>query len=227
MLKLNEIATGYRTTQILFNVNLTVNEGQLVALLGRNGMGKTTTIRVICGLLKPTYGNLSFKGQHLDGLTPFMISRLGIGLVPEGRRCFSSLTVEENLLATARKGQWNSKRVFQLFPQLQEKVNQPARTLSGGEQQMLSIGRALTTNPKLLLMDEATEGLAPMIRQEIWDVIYKLKNQSEMSILLIDKPIKEIRTLADHCVILERGLDVWNGTPEELTDSITNKFLGI
>lgn len=227
MLELKGIAAGYQTSQVLSDINLNVARGQLVALLGRNGMGKTTTIRVICRMLKATKGTLMFDGRNLANLPSFAVSRLGIGLVPEGRRCFASLTVEENLLASARRGEWTIQQVYELFPQLKEKHNQLARTLSGGEQQMLSIGRALMTNPRLLLMDEATEGLAPMVRNEIWNVISTLKHQSDMAILLIDKPIKEIKTLADYCVIIERGRNVWSGPPMELTDALTNQYLGI
>jgi len=227
MLELKGIAAGYQTSQVLSDINLNVARGQLVALLGRNGMGKTTTIRVICRMLKATKGTLMFDSRNLANLPSFAVSRLGIGLVPEGRRCFASLTVEENLLASARRGEWTIQQVYELFPQLKEKHNQLARTLSGGEQQMLSIGRALMTNPRLLLMDEATEGLAPMVRNEIWNVISTLKHQSDMAILLIDKPIKEIKTLADYCVIIERGRNVWSGPPMELTDALTNQYLGI
>ncbi len=227
MLELKGIDAGYQTSQVLSDINLNVAQGQLVALLGRNGMGKTTTIRVICRMLKATKGTLMFDSRNLANLPSFAVSRLGIGLVPEGRRCFASLTVEENLLASARRGEWTIQQVYELFPQLKEKHNQLARTLSGGEQQMLSIGRALMTNPRLLLMDEATEGLAPMVRNEIWNVISTLKRQSDMAILLIDKPIKEIKTLADYCVIIERGRNVWSGPPMELTDALTNQYLGI
>jgi len=227
MLELKGIDAGYQTSQVLSDINLNVAQGQLVALLGRNGMGKTTTIRVICRMLKATKGTLMFDSRNLANLPSFAVSRLGIGLVPEGRRCFASLTVEENLLASARRGEWTIQQVYELFPQLKEKHNQLARTLSGGEQQMLSIGRALMTNPRLLLMDEATEGLAPMVRNEIWNVISTLKHQSDMAILLIDKPIKEIKTLADYCVIIERGRNVWSGPPMELTDALTNQYLGI
>ena len=185
MLTVSGLETFYGASQALFGVDLALGEGEMVALLGRNGMGKTTTLRSICGLTPPRRGEVVFEGRHLAGLRGFRIARLGIGLVPEGRRCFANLSVWENLVATARGSGWTLEKVYALFPRLEERAGQSARTLSGGEQQMLAIGRALMTNPKLLILDEATEGLAPIIRQEIWTVIARLKAQG-LSTLIVD-----------------------------------------
>jgi branched-chain amino acid transport system ATP-binding protein len=191
VLSVEAIETFYGPSQALFGVSLEVPEGRMVALLGRNGMGKTTTIRSILGLVPPSRGRIVLGGVDLAGLDAFKIARRGIGLVPEGRRVFGNLSVQENLVAAARPGPWTLARVCALFPQLRERTGQQGRTLSGGEQQMLAIGRALMTNPKLLLLDEATEGLAPLIRREIWRAIGQLKAEG-LGLLLVDKNLQEL-----------------------------------
>ncbi|MEP4560119.1 MAG: ABC transporter ATP-binding protein [Nitratireductor sp.] len=220
------LQTFYGASQALFGVDLAVGEGEVVALMGRNGMGKTTTIRSICGLNPPRTGTLRFAGSSLQGLRPHRVARLGIGLVPEGRRCFPNLTVEENLTAAARPGPWTLARIEALFPRLAERRRQYAISLSGGEQQMLAVGRALMTNPKLLILDEATEGLAPVIRQDIWSSIRKLKQEGQ-AILVVDKTMSELLPVADRCVVLEKGMTVWSGLPAELSDDIRNRYLGV
>ena len=194
--------------------------------MGRNGMGKTTTVRTVSALLRPRDGAITFAGRPTRSLAVHRVARLGIGLVPEGRRCFAPLTVEENLTAAARPGHWTQARVEALFPRLAERRAQTASTLSGGEQQMLAIGRALMTNPRLLILDEATEGLAPVVRQEIWAAIHALK-RAGLSILVIDKTLKEISRVADRCFILERGRTVWTGGPAALTDAVADRYLGV
>jgi branched-chain amino acid transport system ATP-binding protein len=228
MLTVSGLETFYGASQALFGVELALGEGEMVALLGRNGMGKTTTLRSICGLTPPLRGEVVFEGRSLAGLRGFRIARLGIGLVPEGRRCFANLSVWENLVATARGSGWTLEKVYTLFPRLQERAGQSARTLSGGEQQMLAIGRALMTNPKLLILDEATEGLAPIIRQEIWAVLARLKAQG-LSTLIVDKNLKELAPLADRCVVLEKGRTVWHGVPADLLadPGLQNRYLGV
>ncbi|MDJ0934161.1 MAG: ABC transporter ATP-binding protein [Kiloniellales bacterium] len=228
MLTVNGLETFYGPSQALFGVELELGEGEMVALLGRNGMGKTTTLRSICGLTPPRRGEVVFEGRNLAGLRGFRIARLGIGLVPEGRRCFANLNVWENLVATARGSGWTLDKVYALFPRLEERAEQSARTLSGGEQQMLAIGRALMTNPKLLILDEATEGLAPIIRQEIWAVIARLKAQG-LSTLIVDKNLKELAPLADRCILLEKGRTVWQGVPSALLADVDlqNRYLGV
>ena len=204
------IAAFYGAAQALFGVSLRVGEGEAVALVGRNGMGKTTTIRAILGLTPPAAGSVRFRGQALAGLAPHRIARLGLGLVPEGRQVFPTLTVAENLVATARPGPWTVARVGTLFPRLAERARQPARTLSGGEQQMLAIGRALMTNPALLILDEATEGLAPLVRDEIWAVLARLKAEG-LAILVVDKDVRALSALADRFTVLEKGRVAWEG----------------
>ena len=226
LLELARVEAGYGPIQALFGVDLTVAEGEVVALMGRNGMGKTTTIRAICNLTPPTAGRLRFADADIARLAPHRIARMGIGLVPEGRRCFPNLTVEENLLAAARDGKWTFRTVTELFPRLAERRQQMASTLSGGEQQMLAIGRALMTNPRLLILDEATEGLAPVIRQDIWAAIRTLKADGQ-SILIVDKTLGELLPLADRCVILENGRTVWTGIPEALGRDVQDRYLGI
>ena len=228
MLAVRDLEAFYGPSQALFGVDFAVGEGEMVALLGRNGMGKTTTIRAICGLTPPRGGSVSFCGRDLRGLPAFRVARLGIGLVPEGRRCFPNLTVRENLLATARDGAWDRTRTEALFPRLGERADQSARTLSGGEQQMLAIGRALMTNPRLLVLDEATEGLAPVIRQEIWAAIRAVKDSGQ-AILIVDKNLKDLLPLSDACVILEKGRSVWHGTPDALAadPGLQDRFLGV
>lgn len=226
LLELSGVTAWYGHSQALFGVDLEVAEGEAVALLGRNGMGKTTTIRTICQLMPNPQGELRFAGRNISGLAAHKVARLGIGLVPEGRRCFAQLTVYENLLAAARSGQWDFAAVGRLFPRLSERKDQQAQTLSGGEQQMLAIGRALMTNPRLLVLDEATEGLAPVVRQEIWRALTQLREQGQ-ALLVVDKNLAELRPMVDHCVILEKGCTVWAGVPEALTLAIEDCYLGV
>ena len=226
LLKISGLETFYGPSQALFGVDLDVEQGQVVALMGRNGMGKTTTIASICGLAEFSGGQVTFKGVSLARMPSFKIARLGVGLVPEGRRCFPNLTVYENLIAAARSGSWTLERVYDFFPRLQERHNQYANTLSGGEQQMLAIGRALMTNPDLLMLDEATEGLAPVIRKEIWQAVRGLKEAGQ-SILIVDKTLSELLPVADRCFILEKGVTVWRGRPDELTKDIEDRYLGV
>ncbi|MFC0386496.1 ABC transporter ATP-binding protein [Muricoccus vinaceus] len=220
MLRVEGLQAGYGAAQVLFDVNLAVEPGEVVTLLGRNGMGKTTTVRAIMGLNPPRGGCVAFRGKVVSGLPPEGVARRGIGLVPEGRQVFPTLTVRENLVATAADREraahpWTLERVFALFPRLKERAGQSARTLSGGEQQMLAIGRALMTNPHLLILDEATEGLAPVIRAEIWSTLAALKAEGQ-AILLIDKTLAALRRLADRHTVLEKGRTVWSGTGAEL-----------
>ncbi|MDX5358874.1 MAG: ABC transporter ATP-binding protein [Rhodobacterales bacterium] len=220
MLNVSGLSAAYGASQVLFDVSLEIREGEVVTLLGRNGMGKTTTVRSIMGLVAPKSGGVQFEGQSVAGLSPEKIARMGAGLVPEGRQIFSTLTVRENLVATAsnrlkRAEPWTLQKVYELFPRLGERAGQLAGTLSGGEQQMLAVGRALMTNPRLLILDEATEGLAPVIRTEIWHVIEKLKSQGQ-SILLIDKNLGVLKRLADRHYIIEKGRTVWSGSGADL-----------
>ncbi len=226
LLQVSQITAWYGASQALFGVDLEIGEGEVVALLGRNGMGKTTTIRTICRMLAHTEGAISFAGHDLARLPSHKVARLGVGLVPEGRRCFANLTVRENLIAAARPGEWGLSEVDRLFPTLGQRANQMASTLSGGEQQMLAIGRALMTNPKLLILDEATEGLAPVVRHEIWRAIHALKNAG-LSILLVDKTLKELLAVANRCVVLEKGTTAWTGEPGGLTAEISDRYLGV
>lgn len=226
LLSIKGLETFYGASQALFGVDLDVNEGEVVALMGRNGMGKTTTINSIFGLVRARSGAISFAGKQVAAMRPHRIARLGLGLVPEGRRCFPNLTVLENLLAAARGNEWTVQKVGELFPRLNERRDQFANTLSGGEQQMLAIGRALMTNPSLLVLDEATEGLAPVIRQDIWAAIRKLKAAGQ-SILVVDKTLTELLPVADRCFVLEKGATVFAGTPEQLTPALQDRYLGV
>ena len=226
LLEINELKSWYGLSQALFDVYLEINQGEVVALLGRNGMGKSTTIRSICGLISNYEGDIKFKNISITNQPSYKIAQLGIGLVPEGRRAFTNLTVLENLTATAVEGEWNLDKVFHLFPKLAERKHQNASTLSGGEQQMLVIGRALMTNPNLLILDEATEGLSPTIRSEIWKVITILKSKG-VSILIIDKSLKQLQDLADKFYILEKGKTVWDGSSKNLTSKIAQRYLGV
>ena len=215
MLRVENLAAAYGSSRVLFDVTFAVGEGEFATLLGRNGMGKTTTIKTIMGLVPARGGRVVFDGVDVTGKTPEAIARLGVGLVPEGRQIFPTLTVRENLVATAadrfgRDNPWNLERVYDLFPRLGERHGQWARTLSGGEQQMLAIGRALMTNPRLLILDEATEGLAPVIRAEIWSVLSALKAQN-LSILVVDKSIDVLRRMANRHNVIEKGHIVWTG----------------
>ncbi|SDF23396.1 ABC transporter ATP-binding protein [Limimaricola pyoseonensis] len=226
LLEVEELTAAYGQVQALFGVSLKLEEGEALALMGRNGMGKTTTIACITRMLGARSGRIAFAGHDLGRLPSHKAARLGLGLVPEGRRAFRGLTVRENLMAAARKGEWTFDKVAELFPRLAERADQKAETLSGGEQQMLVIGRALMTNPRLLILDEATEGLAPVVRQEIWAAIRALKARGQ-SILIVDKSLKELATVADRCTVLERGRDVWHGTPAKLTPDLAHRFLGV
>lgn len=226
LLNVEGLNAWYGQSQVLFGVNIFVNEGQVVSLMGRNGMGKSTTISSICGMMAHIEGKVTFDNIALVGMQSYKIARSGIGLVPEGRRAFPNLTVLENLTAAATHGPWDLQRVYAMFPRLEERAAQSAATLSGGEQQMLVIGRALMTNPKLLILDEATEGLAPVIRQEIWAAVHRLKSEG-MSILIVDKTLKELLAVADNCFVLERGQTVWTGTPNAMTPEIADQYLGV
>ncbi len=226
LLNVQDITTYYGASQALFGVDFSVAEGEVVALMGRNGMGKSTTIKSICNLMPPKTGRISFSGKGTERLAPYKVARLGVGLVPEGRRCFPNLSVHENLVAAARPGPWTLEKVNALFPRLQERHAQMAKSLSGGEQQMLAIGRALMTNPLLLILDEATEGLAPVIRQDIWRAIRQLKAEG-LSILVVDKTLTELLPVADRCVILENGRSVWQGTSGDLAADVQDRYLGV
>lgn len=226
LLEIKSLKSWYGESQALFDVNLEIEKGEIVALLGRNGMGKSTTINSICGMVHKYAGNINFNNASLIGMPSYRIAQLGIGLVPEGRRAFSNLTVLENLVATAVDGEWNLFEIYKLFPSLEERKFQLASSLSGGEQQMLVIGRALMTNPKLLILDEATEGLSPTIRIEIWKVIETLKSK-DISILIIDKSLKQLLDLADKFYIVEKGRTVWEGVSQNLTSQIAQKYLGV
>ena len=226
LLELDGVEAFYGASQALFGVSLDISEGEVVALMGRNGMGKTTTINSILGLVRPRAGSIAFAGRQVAGMRPHRIARLGLGLVPEGRRCFPKLTVTENLVAAARGGAWTIERVVELFPRLGERRGQYANTLSGGEQQMLAIGRALMTNPALLILDEATEGLAPVIRQDIWAAIRTLKAAGQ-SILVVDKTLSELLPVADRCFVLEKGVTVFEGRTDALTPELQDRYLGV
>ena len=226
LLEIKSLASWYGESQALFDINLQIEKGEIVALLGRNGMGKSTTINSICGMVYKYEGNINFNNVSLIGMPSYKIAQLGIGLVPEGRRAFSNLTVLENLVATAVDGEWSLSEIYNLFPRLEERKFQLASSLSGGEQQMLVIGRALMTNPKLLILDEATEGLSPTVRSEIWKVIEFLKTKN-ISILIIDKSLKQLLDLADKFYIVEKGKTVWEGFSQNLTSKIAQKYLGV
>lgn len=227
LLSLTNVSAFYGASQALFKVSLRVEEGQVVALMGRNGMGKTTTVKTIFRMLPVAGGEVLFDGHDLRRLASHRAAKLGLGLVPEGRRCFPNLTVEENLIAAARPGHWDFKRVAHLFPRLEERRGQSAASLSGGEQQMLAIGRALMTNPRLLVLDEATEGLAPIVRQEIWKAIETLKRETGLAILVIDKSLKELAGIADEAVVLQRGETVWHGPMAAVGQGIAEQYLGV
>jgi branched-chain amino acid transport system ATP-binding protein len=227
LLRMAHVSAFYGPSQALFDVHLAIGEGEVLALMGRNGMGKSTTVKVICRMLRHRGGQVAFDRHDLGQMKPHQAARVGIGLVPEGRRCFANLTVHENLIAAARPGPWDLAAVGKLFPRLTERLAQNAASLSGGEQQMLAIGRALMTNPRLLILDEATEGLAPVIRQEIWAAVARLKAETGLSILVIDKSIRELALVADSAVILEKGVSVWSGAFAELTPEVTDMYLGV
>ncbi len=231
MLEVRGLETAYGRSQVLFKIDLDVKAGQVVTLLGRNGMGKTTTVRSIMGIARPKAGSISFENKSLENLPSFRIAQAGIGLVPEGRQVFPNLTVRENLVATASKrgrNPWTLGRVYELFSNLKERENHYGNQLSGGEQQMLAIGRALMTNPRLLILDEATEGLAPLVRAEIYRSIERLKAEG-LSILLIDKDVAALSRVADAHYVLEKGRVVWSGTSAELSANreVQHRYLGV
>jgi len=233
VLTLEDIIAGYGESQVLNGISFGVGAGQVVTLLGRNGMGKTTTVRAIMGLIRPDAGHIRFDGVEITGAAPYRIAQRGLGLVPEGRQIFPTLSVEENLIATAanRMGgaaRWDLAAIYTLFPRLAERRRQSGAKLSGGEQQMLAIGRALMTNPRLLLLDEATEGLAPLIRAEIWQVLAKLRAEGQ-AILLIDKNLAAVMRLADWHVVIEKGRVVWQGDSAALAAApeIRDTFLHV
>jgi branched-chain amino acid transport system ATP-binding protein len=233
VLELRDVETSYGLSRVLFGISFTIGRGQMVSLLGRNGMGKTTTVRSIMGLTPSAAGSIRFDGAEIRGLPAYRIAKYGIGLVPEGRQVFPNLTARENLIATAAnyggaKEPWTLEKVLALFPLLAERAGGMAGSLSGGEQQMLAIGRALMTNPRLLILDEATEGLAPLVRDEIWRSLERLRAGGQ-SILVIDKNVKALTRIADRHYIIERGRVVWDGTSQELAkaSAIQQRYLGI
>ena len=228
MLEVRRLETAYGRSQVLFGIDLDVKASQVVSLLGRNGMGKTTTVRSIMGITRARAGTILLEGKSVHDMPSYRIAQAGIGLVPEGRQVFPNLTVRENLVATARKGPWTMERVCKLFPHLEVRKNNYGNQLSGGEQQMLAIGRALMTNPKLLILDEATEGLAPLVRQEIYRSIGELKGEG-LSILIIDKDVRSLTRVADRHYVLEKGRVVWQGNSQELEASrdIQHRYLGV
>jgi branched-chain amino acid transport system ATP-binding protein len=231
MLQVSNLQASYGAAQVLFDVTFEVGAGEVVTLLGRNGMGKTTTVKTVMGLLPPRGGAIRFDGKAVAGLAPYRVAQAGIGLVPEGRQIFPNLTVEENLVATAASrfgSRWSLERVYELFPRLKERRSNMGNQLSGGEQQMLAIGRALMTNPKLLILDEATEGLAPLIRNEIWSCLKRLKAERQ-AILVIDKNVDALCTFADRHVIIEKGRVAWTGTSAALSEdeSLKDRFLHV
>jgi branched-chain amino acid transport system ATP-binding protein len=233
LLEVEGIETCYGLSQVLFGLSLSIKSGEMIALMGRNGMGKTTTIRSIMGLTPARSGAIRFAGQAVQSLPSYRIAKLGIGLVPEGRQIFPNLTVRENLVAASanRLGSpdpWTLEKIHALFPRLAERGSNMGVTLSGGERQMLAIGRALMTNPKLLILDEATEGLAPLIRDEIWSCLSMLKGRGQ-SVLVIDKNVGNLARIADRHYIIERGRTVWSGTSEQLVaePDLQHRYLGI
>jgi branched-chain amino acid transport system ATP-binding protein len=237
LLCVNNLQAAYGPAQALFNINFKVDSGEVITLLGRNGMGRSTIVKCLFGLLNSKSGSIAFEGKDITGQEPYKIARIGLGLVPEGRQIFSSLTVEENLIATARKTErsqdsenthWELDNIYGLFPRLEERRNHLGSQLSGGEQQMLAIGRALMTNPKLLVLDEATEGLAPIVRAEIWKALQGLKAQG-LALIVVDKNIGALLDLADNHYILEKGSTIWNGSSAELRQSpeLIQQYLGV
>ena len=226
LLNVQNLKAWYADSQVLFGIDLKIESGQMVALLGRNGMGKSTTIKSLCGIMEKVEGKVFFQGKSIINKPSYEIAKLGFGLVPEGRRVFTNLTVYENLICSAKKGYWSIDKLKLVFPRLNERLSQMASSLSGGEQQMLSIGRALMTNPKLLILDEATEGLSPNLRNEIWKVISEIKKEG-ISIILIDKYLHKIKAIADYLYILSRGKNVWEGNSKDLNDNIVKKFLSV
>jgi branched-chain amino acid transport system ATP-binding protein len=228
MLEVRGLETAYGRSQVLFGVSFEIDKGEVVSLLGRNGMGKTTTVRSIMGITPARAGTISFEGKPIQKLASYRVAQAGLGLVPEGRQVFPNLTVRENLVATARKGPWTLERILKLFPHLEARRGNYGNQLSGGEQQMLAIARALMTNPRLLILDEATEGLAPLIRVEIYRSIERLKTEG-LSILVIDKDVKALTKVADRHYVLEKGRVVWSGSSAELSAdrNLQHRYLGV
>jgi branched-chain amino acid transport system ATP-binding protein len=228
MLEVKGLETSYGLSQVLFGVSFRIEAGQVATLLGRNGMGKTTTVRSIMGMNPCNAGSISFEGKPVSGLPSYRVAQAGIGLVPEGRQIFPNLTVRENLVATANTGHWNLARIYELFPNLQNRESNYGNQLSGGEQQMLAVGRALMTNPRLLILDEATEGLAPLIRVEIYKSIERLK-AAGLAILVIDKDVKALIRVADVHYMLEKGRVVWTGSSSALAANVDvqHRYLGV
>jgi branched-chain amino acid transport system ATP-binding protein len=233
LLEVHDLQAGYGDSQVLFGVSLSIDAGGVATLLGRNGMGKTTTVRSILGLTPALAGTVRFCGERVESLSPDRIARMGLAVVPEGRQIFPTLTVQENLLAFAANrnssaSPWTLERVYQLFPRLAERHRQMGNQLSGGEQQMLAIGRALMTNPYLLVLDEATEGLAPLVREDIWRCLHTLRAEGQ-SILVIDKYVQKLLKLADHHTLIERGQVVWQGSSIELEADHTlwHRYVGL
>ena len=233
MLSVTAIDTAYGASQVLFGVSLEVGAGEVVGLLGRNGMGKTTTVRSVMGLTPPHKGEVRFENSVISGQPAHRVAQLGLGLVPEGRRIFPNLSTEENLVATARNpfdkpDPWTLERVYTLFPRLQERRRNLGNQLSGGEQQMLAIARALLTNPKLLVLDEATEGLAPLLREDIWRSIKQLKTENQ-AILIVDSNLSEMLSVTDRSYILEKGRVVWGGSSLDLAaqPELKRRYLGV
>lgn len=233
MLRVSDLTTHYGNSQALFGVDLNFEIGQVATLLGRNGMGKTTTISTIMGIVRASGGSIQFDGAELTGMPSFKIANLGIGLVPEGRQIFPNLSMRENLIATAsnhldRPDPWTVERIYELFPELAARKSSMGNLLSGGEQQMLAIGRALMTNPKLLILDEATEGLAPLVRQKIWTALNQIRGQN-MSILVVDKNLRDLLKIADVNFIIERGQIVWSGNSDALRKDrdALHRYLGV
>ena len=228
MLEVRGLGADYGGGPIVADLDLAVGPGEVVALLGRNGMGKTTTIRAIFGLLRPRAGSVRVDGAELAGAAPHRIARAGLGLVPEGRQVFPNLNVEENLRMAARPGRWDVAGIFALFPRLAERRRNMGDQLSGGEQQMLAVGRALMTNPRLVVLDEATEGLAPLVRADIWACLARLKAEGE-AILVVDKNVDALTRLADRHVVIEKGRVVWTGSNAEMlaTPEVKDRFLHV
>jgi branched-chain amino acid transport system ATP-binding protein len=233
LLEVDQLQTAYGASQVLFDIHLRIEAGGVRALLGRNGMGKTTTVRSILGLTRSCGGTVRFRGERIEHLSPDRIARMGLAVVPEGRQIFPTLSVSENLRAfasnrNASESPWTLDRVYALFPRLSERSRNMGNQLSGGEQQMLAIGRALMTNPHLLILDEATEGLAPLIREDIWRCLATLRQQDQ-SILVIDKYVQRLVTLADQHTIIERGRVIWEGSSEQLgaDPSLWHRYIGV
>ena len=234
MLEVEDVSAGYGSNEVLFGVSMAVKDGEFVTLMGRNGMGKTTLVRTLMGLLPRSGGHIRFDGRSLDRMPAHRIARLGLGLVPEGRLVCGNLTVRENLVATRRPGTgdganaWDLEKVYALFPRLAERQNNLGSQLSGGEQQLLAIGRALMMNPRLLILDEATEGLAPLIREIVWSCLQVLRDQ-RLSVLLIDKNVDVLSRIADRHIVLERGRVVWSGDSKAFTEARSGleQYLGV